>query len=99
MNALELILRASERELSAVEAASQQRLALPLAFWRELAEGLRSAGYPQLAAALERAVSAAQARERLLAEKLQCMEPAYDPAAQARCQTVLEEDLRPEPRA
>ncbi|MBC7222615.1 hypothetical protein H5T56_06520 [Candidatus Bipolaricaulota bacterium] len=99
MDDLELVFKASQEELWAEEGKSGKRLELPLSFWRALSEGLRAAGYPQFAAAIDQAVSAAQARERLLSEKMRCMEPLYDQEAQARCQAILAEDLRPEDRA
>ncbi len=95
MDDVELILKASGEALSAVEGRSGQVLELPLSFWRELGASLRRAGYAHLAEVIDQAVGAAQLRERLLLEKLRCMEPAYDPEAQARCQILLEEDLRP----
>lgn len=95
MDDVELVLKASGEDLAAVEGGSGRRLELPLSFWKVLGEELRAAGYTQLAAALYQAVSAAETRERLLAEKLRCMEPAYDQEAQARCQVLLEDDLRP----
>lgn len=99
MDDLELVLKASREELWAEEGKSGKKLVLPLSFWRALSESLRKSGYPQLAEAVEQAITAAQARERLLSEKLQCMEPLYDQEAQARCQAILAEDLRPEDRA
>ncbi len=96
MDDLELLLKAGGEELSALEKQSGQRLELPFSFWRELSTALLRAGYPKLSAIIDQAISAAQARERLLSEKLRCMEPTYDPEAQARCQAILAEDLRPE---
>ncbi|MGB9757987.1 MAG: hypothetical protein ACP5LJ_07195 [Candidatus Bipolaricaulaceae bacterium] len=96
MDDLELILKAGQEELLALERQSGQELRLPFSFWQELGAALLRAGYPQFAAVVEQAISAAQARERLLSEKLRCMEPAYDPEAQARCQALLAEDLRSE---
>ncbi len=98
MDDLVLILKVSADELSATQ-GGERRLELPLAFWRGLSQGLRDAGHVQLAAVIDKAVGAAQARERLLAEKLQCMEPAYDQEVQTHCQILLAEDLRPEERA
>ncbi len=94
-----MVLKASQEELRVEEGKSGKKLELPFSFWRALSEGLRTAGYPQFAAAIDQAVSAAQARERLLSEKMRCMEPLYDQEAQARCQALLSEDLRPEGRA
>lgn len=99
MDDLELILKAGREELLAVEKGSGERLRLPFSFWRELSAALLRAGYPRFAAVIDQAINAAQARERLLSEKLQCMEPTYQPEAQARCQALLAEDLRPEERA
>lgn len=98
MDILELVLKVSEEGLSVEEGRSGERLALPLAFWRALSESLRASGYYQHASVLDRAIQAAQARQRLLSEQLQCMEPAYDREAQARCQALLSEELRPEGR-
>ena len=93
MDDLELIFHAGREELVAMEGRTGQKLELPLAFWREFSESLRRAGYPHFAGVIDQAVSAARARERLVAEKLRCMEPTYDPEAQARCRALLAEDL------
>lgn len=98
MDDLVLVLKAGREELW-VEEKSGRRLELPLSFWRALSESLRTAGYTQFAVLIDEAVSAAQTRARIAAEKLQCMEPIYDQEAQARCQALLAEDLRPENRS
>ncbi len=93
MDDLELVFKVTKEELLAL-AGGGRRLDLPLSFWRALGQSLRQAGYAEFATLIDQAVSAAQARERLLAEKLQCMDPAYDPEVQKRCQLILEPDLR-----
>ncbi len=95
MDGLELVLKATREELWVEEGRTGARLELPLEFWRAVAEHLRNAAYSHHAAVIDQAIASFLARERVLSEKLACMDPAYDENVQARCQVLLAEDLRP----
>ena len=94
MNDLQVLLyiRVGPEGLSLVDGETRESLSVPPSFWRNLAQNLRSVGYPRLAQTLETLAEAQTMR--VLEEKLRCMEPAVTPEECVRCQELLAEDLR-----
>ena len=91
MAKLRLEIEVGPEEL-ALRSAEGQAFALPLSFWRTLAEVLERSGYPELAEPISSALRALSEKEKLEEAKLQCMEAGLSPEEARRCREILLEE-------
>ncbi len=91
MAKLRLEIEVGPNEL-ALRSAEGQTLALPLSFWRTLAEALEKSGHPELAAPISAALRALSEKEKLEEAKLRCMEAGLSPEESRRCREILLEE-------
>jgi len=91
MAKLRLEIEVGPKEL-ALKSAEGQTLALPLSFWRTLAEALEKSGYPELAEPVFSTLRVLSEKEKLEEAKLRCMEAGLSPEEARRCREILLEE-------